>query len=291
MSWNVNNITLTPNDLNVSSIKHEYHTTHFKKIQQDIIQVKFKGVCRNLIDVKFIKWRCEEILTAIQFCNIFLIDFTELEIASSSEINILLESYQNLNRNFCVIFRDGRILDTFGKLLLEHQKNTDVLSGMNDLIQFMIFNQHSYSKFKEFDFRNFTKMMKFNLYSIEESHVKCKSFKFLEIDKDINIVLINFWGDYRYGSGGDGDGDFISYRIQEICDVTMPIGMIIDITNLQYTWGDNIDFYPYEIKQKNIPMKFIVDFSKEALVNEVREKDICKDIEEGLRMIMLSRHQ
>ncbi len=285
----INHIILVQNDLSNPSIKYEYHAAYSKKTGQTVIQAKFEGVCQSFTDVKFMKWRCEEVLTSIESGIIFLIDFTQLEITNSSEINVLFEEYQRFHRDFCVIFRDEQLLDTFGKLLLKHQKSTEMLSGMNDLIKFMIVNERFYRKFKESDFKDFLQKAKMDLYVIEESHVKCQSFKLLKNDEDTNIVLINFWGDYRYGSGGDGDGDFISYRMQEICDVTMPVGMIIDISNLQYTWGDNIDFYPYEIKEKNIPVKFIVDFSKEALVNEVREQDICKDLEEGLRMIMLSR--
>jgi hypothetical protein len=289
MSLNINNVTLMPNDLNSSSIKYEYYTAYSKKTGQTLVKAEFEGVCQNLLDVKFIKWRCEQVLVSIEFGAILLIDFTQLEIANSSEVNILFEEYQRFHRDFCVIFKDEQLLNTFGKILFEHQKNTDVFSGMNNLIKFMTVNERFYRKFKESDFKDFLKEAKMNLHSIEESHVKCQLFRLLKNDKDTNIILINFWGDYRYGSGGDGDGDFISYRMREIFDVTMPIGMIINISNLQYTWGDNIDFYPYEIKEKNIPVKFIVDFSKEILVNEIRERDICKDLEDGLRMIMLSR--
>ncbi len=285
----INHIILVSNDLDSPSIKYKYHAAYSKKTGQTFVQAKFEGLCQSFTDVKFIKWRCEEVLTSIEFGAILLIDFTQLEIINSSEINILFEKYQRFHRDFCVVFKDDQLLDTFGKQLLEYQKTTSVLSGMNNVINFMIANKRFYRKFKESDFNDFLKKAKMDPYSIEESHVRCQSFRLSESNKDTNIVLINFWGDYRYGSGGDGDGNFISYRMQEICDVTMPIGMIIDISRLQYTWGDNIDFYPYEIKEKNIPVKFIVDFSKEVLLKEVKDHDICRDLEEGLRMIMLSR--
>ena len=54
--------------------------------------------------------------------------------------------------------------------------------------------------------------------------------------------LIAFHGDYRLGSAGADDAQYIKWRINEFCDLS-PYhisGLILDCRALNYEWGDDL---------------------------------------------------
>lgn len=57
----------------------------------------------------------------------------------------------------------------------------------------------------------------------------------------INVLVISFIGKYRYGSGGSPDAGLIKGIIKTGLSVFDPFSVVIDLTMLEYTWGDNLD--------------------------------------------------
>jgi hypothetical protein len=64
----------------------------------------------------------------------------------------------------------------------------------------------------------------------------------------IDILIISFQGEYRYGSGGSPDAGFIKGIIKTGVSVFDPFSVLIDFTDLEYSWGDNFDLSFEEVE-------------------------------------------
>ena len=59
----------------------------------------------------------------------------------------------------------------------------------------------------------------------------------------IDILVISFNGKYRYGSAGSPDAGLIKGIVKTGVSVFDPFSVLIDLSNLEYSWGDNFDLF------------------------------------------------
>lgn len=57
----------------------------------------------------------------------------------------------------------------------------------------------------------------------------------------VQTLIISFHGSYRYGSAGSSDAGLIKGIIKTGISVFDPFAVLIDLSDLEYTWGDNLD--------------------------------------------------
>jgi hypothetical protein len=57
----------------------------------------------------------------------------------------------------------------------------------------------------------------------------------------IDILIITFHGNYRYGSAGSSDAGLIKGIVTTGLSVFNPFSILIDLSDLEYNWGDNLD--------------------------------------------------
>ena len=57
----------------------------------------------------------------------------------------------------------------------------------------------------------------------------------------VDILIISFNGKYRDGSAGRPDAGLIKGVIKTGVSVFDPFSILIDLRNLEYNWGDNLD--------------------------------------------------
>lgn len=57
----------------------------------------------------------------------------------------------------------------------------------------------------------------------------------------IEILIISFHGKYRDGSTGNSDAGLIKGIVTTGLSVFDPFSLLIDLTDLEYNWGDNFD--------------------------------------------------
>lgn len=57
----------------------------------------------------------------------------------------------------------------------------------------------------------------------------------------IDILVISFHGTYRNGSAGSPDAGLIKGIITTGLSVFDPFSLLIDLSDLEYNWGDNLD--------------------------------------------------
>src|SRR5687768_5273505 len=61
---------------------------------------------------------------------------------------------------------------------------------------------------------------------------------FLTLDN--TVIVAKFQGVYRHGSEGNGDGLFMAATIAAYVAIWNPLGLILDLRELQYEWGNTI---------------------------------------------------
>jgi hypothetical protein len=57
----------------------------------------------------------------------------------------------------------------------------------------------------------------------------------------IDILVISFHGTYRDGSAGSPDAGLIKGIVKTGLTVFAPFSLLIDFSDLEYNWGDNLD--------------------------------------------------
>lgn len=86
----------------------------------------------------------------------------------------------------------------------------------------------------------------------------------------IKIMILKFIGVYGFGSTGNSDAIFMRAIGEAVLEAWNPGGLIIDLSELSYEWGDQLEdiFYigSYKYRDKPFPIALIVgDHSEEAI--------------------------
>ena len=66
----------------------------------------------------------------------------------------------------------------------------------------------------------------------------------------VDILVISFIGKYRYGSAGSPDAGLIKGIVKTGVSVFDPFSVLIDLSNLEYSWGDNFELFFEEAEPK-----------------------------------------
>nr|WP_321234612.1 hypothetical protein [uncultured Psychroserpens sp.] len=62
----------------------------------------------------------------------------------------------------------------------------------------------------------------------------------VKIDDSDRVLLVNVQGDYRKGSQGNNDADLIYGFVSSYFLIIEPDVVIVNLSNLNYTWGNSI---------------------------------------------------
>jgi hypothetical protein len=107
----------------------------------------------------------------------------------------------------------------------------------------------------------------------------------------VDLLIISFNGKYRDGSAGRPDAGLIKGLIKTGVLVFDPFSVLIDLRNLEYNWGDNLDLSFEETEPKKAvvilgekcrramsTLAFGIDTSKDIVDNEFFFDDYEKAI-------------
>lgn len=86
----------------------------------------------------------------------------------------------------------------------------------------------------------------------------------------LKIMILKFIGEYGFGSAGNSDAIFMRAMGEAVLEAWNPGGLIIDLSELSYEWGDQLEdvFYvgSYKYRDRPFPIAIIVgDKSEEAI--------------------------
>lgn len=86
------------------------------------------------------------------------------------------------------------------------------------------------------------------LAQISDIQVECHKWDIPEARYRNTGGYIKFIGTYSYGSSGRDDAMFIEWRLNEFLEVAPELdGLIVDLRELHYTWGNNLNISAYQI--------------------------------------------
>lgn len=105
----------------------------------------------------------------------------------------------------------------------------------------------------------------------DDKNITVKSqFEILKVFGNENkIGKLIFSGTYKYGGKGNIDADFIDHKIQEILSDHTLKGLLIDLTNLEYKWGNRILEAQSKIYGANIPCSIVYSDKSKALIDNI----------------------
>lgn len=86
----------------------------------------------------------------------------------------------------------------------------------------------------------------------------------------LKIMILKFIGEYGFGSAGNSDAIYMRAVGEAVLEAWNPGGLIIDLSELSYEWGDRLEdvFYigSYKYRDNPFPIALIVgDKSEEAV--------------------------
>lgn len=90
--------------------------------------------------------------------------------------------------------------------------------------------------------------------------ISYRAFSFIEKTK--KFVGVEFSGVYRHGSSGVDEATFIDRILDLFCAQEDPDAMIVDLRNMDYVYGDDIEVATYKFNNINSPIITISDTSK-----------------------------
>lgn len=84
------------------------------------------------------------------------------------------------------------------------------------------------------------------------------------------ILVISYKGKYGFGSGGNNDAQYMYAKGEFGLNVYDPLGVVLNLTELEYEWGDMIDMVfnigDNHYRELDFPLALVVgDKCKEAL--------------------------
>jgi hypothetical protein len=106
---------------------------------------------------------------------------------------------------------------------------------------------------------------------------KIKPNFFVEEIKNFKIGIVKFSGFYGIGSNGSDEAFFINFMMDLFCAYENLDGMIVDLSDLDYEWGDDLSISTYKFYEIDSP---IITIAKKNQLEALRNNGIeCFDIE------------
>ncbi|WP_159888716.1 hypothetical protein [Paenibacillus puerhi] len=101
----------------------------------------------------------------------------------------------------------------------------------------------------------------------------------------LEIMIIKFVGNYGYGSDGNSDATFMRAIRSAVLEAWEPGGLILDLSDFSYEWGDRIEtvFFVGDDKYRDIPFPvalIVGNKSEEAIRTLLLGLESKKTIEE-----------
>lgn len=93
----------------------------------------------------------------------------------------------------------------------------------------------------------------------------------------LEIMILKFIGDYGYGSAGNSDATYMSAIGKAVLEAWEPGGLIIDLSDLSYEWGDRIESIFFVGEEKYLDTPFPV-----ALIVGRRSEEAIRTLIVGL---------
>jgi hypothetical protein len=108
------------------------------------------------------------------------------------------------------------------------------------------------------------------------------------VHESVNSILnVEARGRYPIGSAGDAEGSCLYRSLCFLADLHEPHGLLVDLTHLEYTWGDNLALRPPQfIFVHSIFAMVVADHQREAVAFLGEEQRTFSTNEEAIQFLI-----
>ena len=107
----------------------------------------------------------------------------------------------------------------------------------------------------------------FEEYSFDISNLEVDYFTKRRIpqkgQRGLAISLIAFRGKHGWGSAGNSDALFIQWKLERFIQLVSMNGLIVDLRELDYLWGDRLRIGSAHLYDRKIPIRIIIPSEEE----------------------------
>ena len=220
---------LSLNEIKIDSTAIEHTVGVWDAIEScaETANLSFSGLIGAKLDALCIGWRVKEVCRLTR-CKGLLVDMRKLSV-DSNEVD--LTRIDRSMRNRVVRFAVGEGFSRIGaqsEMFVELPSHDPASYNLGSI--FPNLDVRPNRRYTEIDWP---------ISRLKSTFFLWKS----SIDSNPN-GCIKFEGQYGVGSNGKNDGMWIGWRIDEFCEYVQPHSLIVDLSELEYEWGDDLFVSP-----------------------------------------------
>ncbi|MEV8451007.1 hypothetical protein AB0467_00010 [Streptomyces sp. NPDC052095] len=127
-------------------------------------------------------------------------------------------------------------------------------------------------------------LIQINLDGISDIEYLCRAW--ISRPRERAGGVISFSGNYRIGSAGAGDALFMKWKIDEFSEIQEPFrihGLVVDLTNLNYQWGEDLDTSSRRLTAAGKPVLSVIRPEKiESFSGVLERRNIRTDLNQAI---------
>lgn|GEM_PF-5475008 len=225
-------------------------------------------------DRRFIRFRCGEVVDAVETSHGLLIDLGELPASLIEELDPVPESIRLRDEPVRIVVPGPGV--KLAGTVHPHEIVADRRRGMEELAFAL----------KKYRFDGGTAIHepgplsppRVEPVTLDPGDLRFSFHTWRDPRSGRNGGHVAIIGEYRPGSLGTDDALLIRWRLNQFCDAARPDALIVDLRQFEYTWGDDINLYPSRFAGPDDAIRFIVrPDQKAALAGEIYPRNFADD--------------
>ena len=270
---------LEPVNLQRTSLSYVCSAWAMPKSQIQIPIISFSGslgaVASISEDIRFMRWRCEELVSVIEAAHGMILDLRQLEIGSAVELDLVPASIRYRQEPVRVVVNPEAFNFTIGSFL-PGEVSRDYQNAFSELA--LEFKEYRFDKGRHLTEPSKLPPPQLVSVSLDISAIQCEFYTWRLKHDELLSGYIVLRGQYQYGSAGSDDALFIKWRLNQFCNAIEPSRLIVDLRQLQYEWGDDLSLYPLCFLDPESPIRFLLTTQQvPSYESTIYTSNICPD--------------
>ncbi len=220
------------------------------KVSIPDLSINFFEYAQNEHSEKIILIRHENLNDFMLKKNIFNI-LIEFLIYKKMITGIVLSSFEKKQNDFftSTLIYPYNQSDNCRFSFYDKSDEKEAIDEMDKIVDFFAFLKIKTKKQKKIQKENLTRTQK--IITCNSENIKSEFFMLHTEDKVIGLA--KFKGYYPYGSSGNDEADYIEVMLDIFTAYSNLDGLIVDFSDLDYEWGDDLTIQTYKFNKKNDP--------------------------------------
>jgi hypothetical protein len=233
-------IQLSPIELRSHAIDQQLFGWEVWEHFSDLAYLRFVGKSASNLDVLNIKWRIEESCHLVR-CKGILVDLREVELLTAG-LDVSLLRKRTLGKVIRVA-----IADDVNRSLLQNAEEREISEKFDHLASdFFSAAEFAQSKRLGSAGQIAQRLNSKQPISLDISPLRVRCYRWSSTVTGRVSGAISISGHYARGSDGKLDGMWISWQVDHLCEFLNPHSLLVDLSELDYEWGDDLFLQPTE---------------------------------------------